>query len=85
MELFIRGQWFRIDGVDELLKILDGLDTTRNHELGRLAYEVYCIRLAEHQPAETITWDRLPPYMHDVWTLVAEVIEIYAKDREGHK
>lgn len=86
MELFIRGQWIHIEGVAELLKILDGLmDKERNIELGKLAYEVYCTRLAEHQPVEATTWDRLPPYMHDIWTMVAEVIEIYVKDRDHHK
>jgi hypothetical protein len=85
MELFIRGQWMHINGIEELMEILDGMDQERNVELGRLAYEVYCCRLAEHQPTEMLTWDRLPTYMHDIWTMVAEVVELYVKDKEGHK
>lgn len=65
--------------------ILEGMDTERNIKLGQLAYETYCCRLAEHQPTEVLTWDRLPPYMHDAWTMVAEVIEIYVQDRNHHK
>jgi hypothetical protein len=85
MELFIRGEWFKINGVRELLTLLDGMDTERNQRLGQLAYETYCCRLSEHQPCETLSWDRLPTYMRDTWTMVAEVIEVYVKDRNGHK
>jgi hypothetical protein len=84
MELFIRGQWITVT-LEELLLILDGMDRERNQKLGQLAYETYCVRLAEHQPCECLKWDRLPPYMHDVWTMVAEVIELYVKDRNHHK
>jgi hypothetical protein len=85
VELFIRGEWFKIDGLEQLLLILEGMDSERNIKLGRLAYETYCCRLAEHQPTPELTWDRLPVYMQDIWTMVAEVVEIYVRDRDHHK
>lgn len=61
------------------------MDRERNLELGKVAYEVYRCRLGEHQDMpEELTWDRLPPYMHDTWVMVAEVVELYVRDRNGH-
>ena len=52
----------------------DATGKGRRIDLGEIAYEAYCLRLAEHQPEKCLLWHRLPPYMKDVWTAVAEAV-----------
>jgi hypothetical protein len=54
----------------------------RRIEAGEVAYEAYCLRLAEHQPQKCLPWNKMPPYMRDVWTSSAEAVIAHEKTKE---
>ena len=54
----------------------------RRIDLGEVAYNAYRKRLALHQPEKCLLWHRLPPYMRDVWTAVAEAVIAHEKTKE---
>jgi hypothetical protein len=53
----------------------------RRIDLGEVAYNAYRKKLREHQPEKCLLWHRLPPYMRDVWTAVAEAVIASALQR----